>query len=81
MSVTLVYDPDPAGRHVAETLTPLLAARGVEPTVVVAPGGFDLNDWALNDPTWIDQIASRTVAISDVDPGSRNVPAGVGVEL
>ncbi len=81
VSVTLVCDPDPAGRHVAETLAPLLAARGVQPTVIVAPGGFDLNDWALHDPTWIDQIASRFVAIGGVDPGSRNVDAGVGVEL
>ena len=81
LAVTLVCDPDPAGRHVGEVLTPLLANRGVEPTVVVAPGGFDLNDWALNDPTWIDQIASPSVVRGGVEPVSRTVHAGVGVEL
>ena len=81
LAVTLVCDPDPAGRHVAEMLTPLLAKRGVEPNIVVAPGGLDLNEWALNDPTWIDKIASRTVVRGELEPASRPVHTGVAVEL
>ena len=81
LAVTLVCDPDPAGRHVAEMLTPLLAKRGVEPNVVVAPGGLDLNEWALNDPTWIDQLASRSVVRGELESASRPGHTGVGVEL
>lgn len=81
LAVVLVCDPDAAGRHVAETLTPLLAANGIEPTVIVAPNGYDLNDWALHDPTWINQITSPTKSVPDLDLASRSIGAGLGVEL
>jgi hypothetical protein len=52
LDLAIVADADPAGRHVADTLTTLLADDGVEPVVVVPPVGGDLNGWALADPGW-----------------------------
>jgi DNA primase len=79
--VTLVCDPDPAGRHVAETLSPLLVERGAAPTIIVAPGGGDLNDWALNDATWIERIASGSAGTPSQEWAAQCVRSGVGVEL
>ena len=45
-------DPDPAGRHVAERLTDLLADHDIHPTVITPPAGCDVNAWALTDPGW-----------------------------
>ncbi len=76
--IALVCDPDPAGRHVAGTLTPLLTAHGHPPVVVTPPDGADLNAWALTDPGWVDRLdrqlsgAGRPVERSEV---------GLSVEL
>lgn len=57
LGVTLVCDPDDAGRRVADVLAPLLARAGVEPDVVTPPGGLDLNAWAITDPSWAEQLS------------------------
>ena len=56
LGVTLICDPDPAGRHVAEVLGPLLTRAGVEPAIVTPPDALDLNAWALRDPAWSDAV-------------------------
>ncbi|MEZ5220279.1 MAG: toprim domain-containing protein [Ilumatobacteraceae bacterium] len=56
LGVTLVCDPDDAGRRVADVLAPLLARAGVEPDVVTPPDGLDLNAWALSDSSWAEQL-------------------------
>jgi len=56
LAVTLVCDPDAAGRRVAEALCPLLQTHDIEPRVVTPPSGFDLNEWALTDPDWMQQL-------------------------
>jgi DNA primase len=61
--IVLVCDPDPAGRRVAELLAPLLEGRGHDPAVVTSPEGRDLNDWALTDPHWSDQLTERADAL------------------
>jgi DNA primase len=53
LEVAIVCDPDPAGRHVADVLAPLIAAHGLDPTIVATPAELDLNDWAITDPNWI----------------------------
>lgn len=52
LDVTLVCDPDDAGRRVAEVLDPLLRRAGITPHVLTPPDGLDLNDWAQRDPNW-----------------------------
>jgi DNA primase len=53
VDIAIVADADPAGRHVADTLTALLGDVGVEPVVIVPPVGGDLNGWALSDADWL----------------------------
>ena len=55
----LVCDPDPAGRRVADVLAPMLAQHGQVASVVEPPDGYDLNDWARNDPDWPNQLTSE----------------------
>lgn len=56
LGITLVCDPDEAGRRVADVLVPKLRDRGADPTVITPPSGLDLNAWAHTDPTWPNQI-------------------------
>lgn len=51
-TVAIVTDPDPAGRHATTTLSAHLDQLGVNPLVVAPPDGYDLNDWALAEPSW-----------------------------
>ena len=51
LDLAVVCDPDPAGRHVAERLTDLLADH-IRPTVITPPADCDVNAWALTDPGW-----------------------------
>jgi DNA primase len=79
LAVVVVCDPDPAGRHVADTLSPLLHDLGVIPGVIIPPNG-DLNDWSLADASWVREIASSV----SQPVGARlspSIDAGVGVEL
>jgi DNA primase len=57
LHIVLVCDPDPAGRHVAATLTNLLADHGIDPAVVTPPDGHDVNAWALADAHWHHALA------------------------
>lgn len=54
--LVLVCDPDAAGRRVAEALVPLLDQVGCPATVVTPPEGWDLNDWAMNRSSWVDDL-------------------------
>jgi DNA primase len=64
VGVTLMCDPDPAGRRVAEVLVPLLTSAGIEPAVVTPPGGLDLNAWAMRDAGWADRLAPRLHSVA-----------------
>ncbi|MBI5089641.1 MAG: toprim domain-containing protein [Actinobacteria bacterium] len=64
--IVLVCDPDPAGRRVAEALSPLLVAQGHVPTVITPPDGCDLNDWAKADIGWAGRLISQLSVSSDV---------------
>lgn len=57
LDVTLVCDPDAAGRRMADVLEPLLRNVGATAQVLTPPGGVDLNDWASRDPSWPDAVA------------------------
>lgn len=70
LGVTLICDPDPAGRRVGEVLAPLLSRAGVEAAVVTPPGGVDLNAWAMRDPGWVDQIGPDLRAHISVTPST-----------
>lgn len=73
LDIALVCDPDAAGRHVADVLTPLLRSAGTAPTVVIPPGGCDVNDWALTNPTWAtDLIAASHPADRQPSPTTRS---------
>jgi hypothetical protein len=68
LTVGIVCDPDPAGRHATATLATLLDRVGVEPRVVVPPDGCDVNAWALTDPQWAAQLdESLAVGVAGVD--------------
>jgi DNA primase len=73
LDIVLVCDPDPAGQHVAASLSGLLARHDIHPDVITPPDGADLNAWALTDPTW-------TTAV-DRHLGAATVTLDVGVEL
>ena len=75
LDLALVCDPDPAGRRVAETLAPLLAARGHPARVVTPPGLCDLNAWALDDMTWADRLADT------LQSHSAAVDSGISIDL
>ena len=79
LGVVLVCDPDPAGRRVADTLSPLLHDVGVIPGVII-PATGDLNDWSLADASWIREIASSVSEPVGVCP-SPSIYSGLGVEL
>jgi DNA primase len=58
LDVVVMCDPDPAGRHVADVLVPLLGRHGAPATVLTPPAGVgDLNEWALTDPHWSARLA------------------------
>ena len=68
--IVMVCDPDPAGRHVADTLTAHLANQGIIPTVITPPDGCDLNGWALDNPDWattLDTSLRHTGHTTDLD--------------
>jgi DNA primase len=74
LAVVVVCDPDPAGRLVADTVVPLLARHGVNAAGVTPPHGCDLNDWALIDPDWPQQLDQ----LPDIDgPVVGSIDAGV----
>jgi DNA primase len=56
LDLAIACDPDPAGRHVAATLTDLLDTHRVHPAVITPPDGHDLNAWALSDPAWAETL-------------------------
>jgi DNA primase len=64
LGITLVCDPDEAGRRVADVLVPKLRDRGADPTVITPPSGLDLNAWAQIDPSWPNQIDAPHAARS-----------------
>jgi DNA primase len=59
LDIAVVRDPDPAGRHVAERLTDLLADHHFHPTVITPPAARDVNAWALTDPGWAHTLDGR----------------------
>ena len=89
LDVVLVCDPDPAGRHLADVLGPLLAAHNAAPLVISPPDGLDLNAWALTDPDWATRFDHATRAglpittITDIADITEltDAAATVGVEL
>lgn len=64
--LVLVCDPDPAGRRLADALSPLLERQGHAPTVIVPPNGYDLNDWAQAEIGWAGHLISQLSADSDI---------------
>jgi DNA primase len=76
--IALVCDPDPAGRRVAETLGPLLAAHEIRPITVDLPDGLDLNAWALADADWSHDLYAQLC--SPDDPALTNERA-IGIEM
>ena len=64
LDLAVVCDPDPAGRHVADRLTELLADHHIHPTVITPPDGCDVNAWALADPGWAQTLDARLGARS-----------------
>lgn len=56
LGITLVCDPDEAGRRVADVLVPKLRDRGAHPAVITPPSGLDLNAWAQIDSDWPNRI-------------------------
>lgn len=58
LDVTLVCDPDDAGRRMADVLDPLLRSAGITPHVLTPPGGVDLNDWARTNSAWPSAVAA-----------------------
>jgi hypothetical protein len=61
LDLAVVCDPDPAGRHVGERLTELLADHHLHATVITPPAG-DLNAWALTDPGWTHILDEHLIA-------------------
>lgn len=64
LSITLVCDPDEAGRRVADVLVPKLRNRGADPIVITPPSGLDLNAWAQTDAAWPSRIETPRAARS-----------------
>jgi DNA primase len=79
LDVTLVCDPDPAGRRVADVLAPLLAGRGADPLVVTPPDGLDLNAWALADPGWAASLDTATHPTAHIDNDRDHLVGGSSV--
>lgn len=65
-TVVLAVDADPAGAQAVALLEGHLADAGASPTTVQLPAGLDLNDWALQEPGWADQIV-QAISGPDVD--------------
>lgn len=59
--IAFAIDRDIAGDAGAAVLMDHLQVRGIEPVTIELPDGLDLNDWALEDPTFADTIARELV--------------------
>jgi DNA primase len=82
LEIVAVVDADDAGRSWGERLGELLDRHGQLLRVVEPPGeGLDLNDWARQDPAWIDQTTSGPSVPVPVPVVERIDPVGSGPEV
>lgn len=75
-----VVDADPAGRGWGDRLAGHLAELGVDLRVVEPPTeGVDLNDWARQDPTWVDAVAHPELPATTLVPSQWVTREGVSL--